>query len=180
MLKIIGFDLDGVFVDHPPFVSFSILDCLYKDRKKQELSYRFPSQFEQKIRRLSHLSFVRPPITANCEQLKKIKDQYSLYLISGRFGFLEDLTYKWLKKYEMDNVFKKICLNTGNEQPHLFKERMLKENIINAYCEDDFDSITYLANRFKKIKFYWYTNDQNVKLKVSNIIAINNLGEIFK
>lgn len=180
MQKVIGFDLDGVFVDHPPGISFSVLDFLYKDQKKQELSYRLPSVAEQQIRRLSHLPFVRPQISKNCDYIKKVKDKYNLYLISGRFGFLEDLTRLWLKKNGMDNIFRKVCLNSNNEQPHLFKDRMLEFYKIEAYCEDDFDSIAFLSERHKKIKFYWYTDDQNVKLRISNIVAIKNLEEIFQ
>ncbi len=177
----IGFDLDGVFVGRPPFVPQNLIEWLYKDQKKKALAYRIPGFIEQKIRQLSHLSFVRPALKNNCEFLRNLKNnkKYHLYLISGRFGFLNNLTYSWLKKHNLTQVFEKIYLNSQNEQPHLFKEKMLRKVGVKIYVDDDFDSLTYLSNRFKNIHFYYYS-ESNTKIDIGNITAIDNLDKILE
>lgn len=179
MRKSIGLDLDGVLVGLPPFTSPAIIETLYKDQKAEKLSYRFPGIVEQKIRRFSHLPFVRPPIEPNCSVVKKTSSKYELYLVTGRYGFLEDLTVAWLKKYNLYSAFKKIYINTDNMQPHIFKSEIIAKLKLNAYIEDDFDSIMYCATRNKKTHFYYYTNNlRSGKLDISNVTLIKNLSDI--
>ncbi len=182
MQETIGFDLDGVFIGHPPLISFHLLDILYKDNQKKNLTYRFPGQLEQQIRKLTHLPFVRPPISANCEFLKKIHNsrKYKIILLSGRFGFLKDLTHKWLEWHNLDKVFDKIYLNMANLQPHLFKLMMLKKIKLDKYVEDDFDSISFLAKKIPGLKFYWYNNLKVKEKLLPNIKEVNKLDEIIK
>lgn len=179
MTKTIGLDLDGIIIGRPPGVPKSLIEYLYKDHKSNKLTYRFPSPFEQKIRRLTHLPGVRPPLSDNCRIIRDLsKKGYPLYIISGRFGFLEDLTFAWLKRQKMEDIFRKIYLNKENLQPHLFKEKILKNLKIDLYIDDDFETIAYLASRFQKIHFYWHTEDKNTKLNVNNVTAINDLSKI--
>ncbi len=182
MAKKIGLDLDGILIGRPPLIPKKVIEYLYKDQTKQKLTYRFPSFFEQKIRQISHIPGVRPPILKNCNFLKKIaaSKKYQLFVISGRFGFLQNLTYTWLKKYQLHEIFNKIYLNTENLQPHIFKSEMIEKIKVNMFIDDDFDTIVYLAPRFKKIHFYWYTENKNTKLNISNVTAIDNLGTILK
>lgn len=179
MRKSIGLDLDGVLVGLPPLTSPGIIETLYKDQKSEKLKYRFPGPLEQKIRRLSHLPFVRPPIEPNCSTVKNSSSKYDLYLVTGRYKFLEDLTYTWLKKYNLYNSFKEIYINIDNKQPHIFKSEIIAKLKLNVYIEDDFDSIMYCATRNKKTQFYWYTNStNNQKLDTSNVTLIKNLSEV--
>lgn len=182
MVTRIGLDLDGVFVGLPPFIPYSLIDWLYKDHNEQRLKYRIPGFLEQKIRQLSHLPFVRPPIKQNHLILKHYHDtkKYHFYLISGRFGFLKNLTLAWLKRYGLIDVFDKIYFNINNVQPHEYKEKILSELNLDTYIEDDFDSIIYLASKFRKTHFYWYTENKSVKLNAGNITAIDDLGKILK
>lgn len=179
---VIGFDLDGIFIGRPPLVPKTLIEWFYRDHQRNKLSYRIPTFAEQKIRQLSHLPFVRPPISQNCNLIKRLakKDVYDFYLISGRFGFLKNLTYAWLKKHSMLNVFSKIYLNTRSEQPHQFKEKMLKKISLSKYIDDDLDSLEYLAARLPNINFYWYTKQNGLKIKNKNVTALFDLANILK
>lgn len=180
--KTIGFDLDGIFIASPPLVPKSIIEWLYKDHNKNKLAYRMPSYFEQKIRQLSHLPFVRPPISQNCNLIKKLAKEgsYDFYLVSGRFGFLKNLTYAWLSKHKMQNVFSKIYLNADCEQPHYFKEKILRRISLDQYIDDDLDSLEYLAEKLPKIHFYWYTKKNGLKIRNKNVTALFDLAKILK
>lgn len=180
MRKSIGLDLDGVLVGLPPLTSPKIIETLYKDQKSEKLKYRFPGLLEQKIRRLSHLPFVRPPIQINCDIVCNVGEKYDLFLVTGRFKFLEDLTLVWLKKYNLYSCFKKIYINVNNMQPHVFKSEMITKLKLSSYIDDDFDSIMYCATRNKKTHFYWYTNSiDDEKLDTSNVTLIRNLTDVF-
>lgn len=177
----VGLDLDGIIIDLPPFIPKAVIDFFYEDKKSQDLHYRIPSLFEQKIRQFTHLPFIRPPLTNNLATLKEAQKsgKYEFYLITSRFGFLQNLTYSWLKKHQAINLFTKIYLNTQNKQPHLYKEEILKKVPVKWYLEDDFKCLMYLAPRFTKIHFYYFDKKGSVVLDKDNVSATHNLDTIF-
>ena len=61
----IGFDLDNIFINTPPIIPQRIIERLYRGKMNGELKYRYPSKFEQKIREISHASFLRPVVKKN-------------------------------------------------------------------------------------------------------------------
>lgn len=178
----IGFDLDRIFIDFPPFVPPQIINWLYKDHCQKELSYSIPkSPISKVIRRASHISPLRPPIKENIKTLLQIllKPDLKLYLISSRYQFLENLTYKLLHKYDLMTPFAKIFLNTSNEQPHLFKEKILKKLKLDLFIDDDLDLLRYLQTKNLKTKLLWY-NPSCKNCETHGIDSINNLSEVTK
>ncbi len=174
----IGFDLDKVFIDYPPFIPDIIFDKFYKKKSNGELLYRIPKKPEQLVRYLIHHPLLRPPIQKNMQFLKKFsKTHNDLFLISSRFGFLETRTNDLIKRYGFDEIFKGLYFNYTNKQPHLFKDRVLKELKIKKYVDDDFALVKYLAKHNPKIKFYWL-NQKETKKITSNIEAITQLSQM--
>ncbi len=184
---IVGFDFDKVFIDYPPFVPYSLIDLLYKGKsfflknlgKNSTMHYRFPGELEQKIRIASHFYLMRPPIKRNIEALKKISSnkKNKTYLVSSRFGFLKDRTEAVLKKYKLKNYFNEVYFNYNNEQPHIFKERIIKELKIDTYIDDDLHVALYLSKKVPKLTIYW-VDDGRIKPESlpSNVISIPNLS----
>ena len=152
----IAFDLDGVIVDKPPIIPKKLLERIFRGKSKNGLHYRFPySRIEQRIRKLSHFYLLRPPIKKNIEvirQLAKAK-KYELYIVSGRYSFLEKETENWLEKRKIKPFFKEIYINLENDQPHLFKERILKELRPDFFIEDDKGILSYLRPKLKNVNF---------------------------
>ncbi len=183
MRKSIGFDFDKIFVDYPPLIPDFIIDKLYK-KKNHKLTYRFPSYFEQQLRIASHIIFLRQPLINNINALSKISGDKNMdiYLISGRFGFLKKQTNQWLKKYRIDRFFKKTFFNFNNEQPHLFKDRVLKDLGIEKFIDDDLDLLTHLAINNPKSEFYWLSkkNLQKTTYLPKNITQINDLNQFIE
>ena len=174
----IGFDLDKVFINYPPFVPDIIFDKFYKKKSNGELIYRIPEKPEQFLRYLIHHPFLRPPIQKNLDFLNEFyKTKNNLFLISSRFGFLETRTNELIKRYGFDKIFKGLYFNYGNKQPHIFKNNVIKELKIQKYVDDDFDLIKYLAKENKTVTFYWLNPKENKRISV-NIIAITNLSQI--
>lgn len=175
----IGFDLDKVLVNYPPLIPDRIIDRLYKRKVNGELIYRFPSKPEQMLRKLSHLTFLRPKIKKNVAFLESIAgDKHELFLISSRFHFLKPETDKLTKKLGFHNVFKKMFFNYENKQPHEFKNEIIKKLKLHIYVDDDFPLLKYVAKLNKETQFYWLSSRKKTEKLTRNITAINNLSDI--
>lgn len=156
----IAFDLDGVIIDKPPLIPKKLLEKLFRGFKNSGLNYRFPkSKLEQKIRKLSHYYLFRPPIRKNINFIKELSNDknYELYVISGRYSFLEKETEIWLEKRNVKNLFKNIFINLENEQPHLFKEKIINEIKPDIFIDDDGALADFLAKN-SKTKIYCYSS----------------------
>lgn len=177
----IGFDLDGIFIDKPPLIPRRVIEWIYRGPQNHEPKYRLPiNKFEQQIRKFSHYTAFRPKISKNIEFLKYFssKGNHQLFLISSRFAFLENETMAILKKYGLRDYFEKIYLNTKNEQPHIFKKKVLEKLNIDIFVEDDLMLLNYLHDFFPKIKLLWY-NRSTVGRTSSGILHIKDLKEIY-
>lgn len=174
----IGFDFDKVFIDYPPFIPDYFFDRFYKKKANGILLYRIPSRPEQVFRKLTHLSFMRPVIKENYAFLQDIsKKDNSLYLVSSRFGFLEQVTTRLIQKYRFDRVFDGLFFNFNNRQPHLFKNEVIKNLGLDVYVDDDLPLLRYVARHNKKTTFYWL-NKKKTGPMTFNIIGITNLSAI--
>lgn len=175
----IGFDLDEIFVTHPPFVPGWLIERLYRGKTNGALQYRIPGKVEQEIRKFSHMPFFRHPIKKNIAYVKNLtqKKDDAFFLISSRFGFLQNPTEKIVKKYGIDKIFHKIYFNYENEQPHVFKDRVIKETKITIFIDDDIYLLKYLAKENKKTQFFWLNPSKKEKI-YDNLFAITNLAEM--
>lgn len=175
----IGFDLDRIFINYPPFIPHFIIDFLYRNNFSKSLSYRIPKDsFEVLIRQLSHLPPFRPPIKDNIEFLHQfVKTHPQVYLISSRYSFLKDITHQLLKKHGLNDRFLKVYLNSQNEQPHFFKERIINKLNLGIYIDDDLALLEYLKQRCPKTKLFWYNPGSRLKI-FQGIEVLKNLNDL--
>ncbi|HSW48096.1 MAG TPA: hypothetical protein VLG67_03350 [Candidatus Saccharimonadales bacterium] len=177
----IGFDLDKVLIDYPPFVPPKLIDKLYKKKDNGVLIYRIPSLPEQLLRRASHSPILRHAIKENLQFLKNIpKDNNKLYLVSSRFKFLEKRTEKLIKKLGLDKIFDGLFFNYENKQPHIFKNAVIKTLNLDIYIDDDLSLIKHVANENPKTIFYWLNQQGKNDQIFNNIFSISKLDDIFK
>jgi hypothetical protein len=177
----IGFDLDRVFINIPPFISNKIITKLYKKRDNGILLYRMPSRPEQLFRKATHIPALRPPMKENLQYLKAVSQtkKHQLYLISSRFKFLEPETALLVKKYELDKIFDKLYFNYDNKQPHEFKNEILQKLNLDIFVDDDLSLIRHIAGDNPRTKFFWFDEQTKEKNIGKNIEAISRLEEIF-
>jgi hypothetical protein len=177
----IGFDLDKIFINTPPFVPITIINKFYKKRDNGILLYRIPTRSEQLLRKATHVPLLRPPIQQNLTFLRELaKDKNNhLYLISSRFKFLEPETEQLVKKYGLDKVFEKLYFNYENKQPHQFKNEILQKLHLDIFVDDDLSLVRYVAKDNPKTKFFWL-DDRTTPVKLgTNINAIAEIKQIF-
>ncbi len=177
----IGFDLDKVFIDYPPLLPSVLFDKFYKKKDNGVLIYRIPSYPEQLLRKALHYPLLRPPIKSNLEFLRSIpKDKNKLYLISSRYKFLEGITNKLIKRYNLDETFDGLYFNYENKQPHIFKNEIIKGLNLDLYIDDDLSLVNYAAKHNRNTKFLWLNHRKEDKPREKNVYSINQLDEIFK
>jgi hypothetical protein len=182
----IGFDLDKIFIDTPPFIPNSVIQRMYRKKANGVLLYRIPSRPEQLFRRVTHMPLLRPPIQNNLEFLRNIpKEGNKLYLISSRYKFLESATNQLVKAYELDKIFDKLYFNYENKQPHIFKNEVLKKLKLDMYIDDDLALINHVAKDNPKTKFFWLETDGRTNVSnlhhplEANVTPIKKLATIF-
>lgn len=175
----IGFDLDKIFIDTPPLIPKKLIEKLYKKKDNGILLYRIPGRTEQIFRMLTHWDIFRPPLKENLDFLESLpRDNNKLYLISSRFKFLESKTQNLIKKYSFDKIFSGMYFNFKNDQPHLFKNKIIKDLRLDLYIDDDLSLLEYVAKHNPKTKFFWLDYGNNRKVTAANIKNISRLSEI--
>ena len=171
----VGFDLDGVLLYNPARL-FRPIIALIKRKKiiinRNHLEFYVPKpglgQFFWEL--LHKSSMWLAPGFNEIEELKKAK-KIEAYLITGRFGHLQENYEMWRKKMNADSLFMKSFMNSSDEQPHLFKERLIRELKLDYFIEDNWDIVRYLASRFnqsrqekKAVKIIWLSNIFDFKI----------------
>lgn len=157
----IGLDFDGVVAYNPFRIIRAPIAAVKRDLLRiKKLSFYYPEAFWQKfIWKILHESSVFPARGVSLLQELVEKDLVEAHLITARYSFLDNHLDKWLCKYNLKKNFKSINLNRNNEQPHLFKRRMIKEQNLEIFIEDNLDIVKYLSQEKKiKAKIYWIYN----------------------
>lgn len=165
-IKRIGFDLDGVVVDKPPFIPGWFVEFIYRGYydPKKELSYRYPThQLEVLLRQISHHPIFRPPIKQQVEMIKKLHDskKYKMFGVTSRYSFLKKRTKQWFAYHRMNGFFEKIYINENNEQPHLFKEKVIKKLGLDIFIDDDRPLLDYLQKKIEDVDFIFVEDSED-------------------
>ncbi len=143
----VGFDLDGVLLYNPARIVRPIISWVKRTfLHKRKLSFYYPKTHAEKIMwKLFHYSSIyNAPGLDEIRRLVK-EGKIEAYLITARFGFLGNSVLRWVKYNNLTNTFKEVYYNKNDEQPHLFKERMINKLKLDAYIEDNFDIVTHIS-----------------------------------
>ncbi len=158
----VGFDLDGVILYNPtrivrPLVVF-VKRIFFRNRIR---TFYVPHKpFEKLLWRLLHKSsiFIQPGF----DELKRLVKEKKIkaYLITARYSFLNEDLQKWLKKMQAEKYFEKCFYNDHDEQPPLFKEKVIKKLDLDYFIEDNWDIVNFLKSKSEKpkTKILWVYN----------------------
>ncbi|MEA2056882.1 MAG: hypothetical protein U9O78_04255 [Patescibacteria group bacterium] len=185
----IGFDLDGVLLYNPARIIRPLISTL-KEKEvcihRKELEFYVPQKkWEELMWELFHKSsiFVAPGF----DQIKKLRNKGLIepYLVTGRYAHLKNDFEHWKKKMGAEDIFKKTMMNDKNQQPHLYKEKIIKQFDLDIFIEDNWDIVNYLAHsaptlnkkNSKKRQILWITNFIDSK-KIDYQFKFNNLKQV--
>ncbi len=158
----VGFDMDGVLLYNPARIVRPLISAFKKKKigfKRDELEFFVPKPgFQQVMWDFVHKSscFIAPGFN----EIMKLRDEGLIepYLITARFAHLEKDFNRWMKKMNADTVFVEHIMNHQDEQPHLFKEKMIKKLKLDYFVEDNWDIVGHLDKVCSETKIYWITN----------------------
>jgi len=169
----VGFDLDGVLLYNPARIFRPIIYFIKKYilKRKTNQFYYPKNKLEQFIWLLLHKSSLFPaPGVKEIKQLIKEK-KIKAYVISARYESLKEDFLFWKKKIDPENLFSSWYYNEKNDQPHLYKEKMIKKLKLDIFVEDNWDIVKYLKTQNSKIKsgkktkIFWIYNLLDRKIK---------------
>jgi uncharacterized HAD superfamily protein len=177
----VGFDLDGVVLYNPARTARPIVAVFKRNilRKKKTLFYVPKSGFAKYIWLLLHQSSFVP--AKGLKDIKKLIEAGKIepFIITGRYASLVGDFEKWTKRLEKEYGFTSFFFNKGNEQPHLFKKRMMKEMNLDIFIEDNWDIVRMIkgSTGAPKTKIFWITNPID-KFFISYENKFNNMREV--
>lgn len=158
----VGFDFDGVVAYNPLRtlrLPMMIVSRLFSSNKKEKVHFPYPkSRFVRFLWEQAHkTSFFPAP---GFESLKNLLAAGHIegHIITGRYAFLNDELYDWLTRNEIANLFTTIHVNMKDEQPHIFKDRMIRALDLDYYVEDNWDIVDYLNSKKHKTEIHWIYN----------------------
>ncbi len=157
----IGFDMDGVLLENPSRIFRSLISRSKKAHlfPRKELEFYHPeSALGKWLWLLVHKSSFR--LAGGFSELEKLAadKRLELYVVSARFACLASDTAKWSKAINRQNIFQELYFNERDEQPHLFKLRMMQKLRLDYFVEDNWDVASYLANNQSKTEIWWLSN----------------------
>ena len=135
----VGFDLDGVLLYNPARIVRPIIATIKKVVvKNRQIKFYYPKTSAEKyIWTIFHKSslFIAPGFDEIISMVKN--KRISAYIVTSRYSFLKNDLNHWLQKLEIDNLFDGIHCNENDEQPHIFKEKILKKLNLDIFVEDN-------------------------------------------
>jgi len=193
----VGFDLDGVLLYNPARITRPIISFIKKNvfGRKTDHFYLPQSKIEQWFWCMFHKSSIFP--ASGIDEIKRLVKEKKIkaYIITARYSFLKDDFEKWLKKIKADQYFQGCYYNKNDEQPHIFKEKMIKKLKLDIFVEDNWDIVKHLKTKNEKlcpppnrmarlpkrqVKIFWVYNifDRKIKYKYKSPSLISVLKKI--
>jgi hypothetical protein len=169
----VGFDLDGVLLYNPARIFRPIIYFIKKYilKRKTNQFYYPKNKLEQLIWLFLHKSSLFP--AKGIDEIKQLIKQKKIkaYVISARYESLKEDFLFWKKKIDPENLFSSWYYNEKNDQPHLYKEKMIKKLNLDIFVDDNWDIAKYLKTQNsklkteKKTKIFWIYNLLDRKIK---------------
>ena len=155
----VGLDFDGV-VAYNPFRVVRAPVAMVKKKifREKKLKFLIPAnKWQRMIWSVVFGSSMLPAQGVELLREMATDPRWEFHLVTARFSFLQDDLAKWLNKNGLTDVFKTINLNKKDDQPHLFKEEIMKRLNVHYFVDDNLDIVEYLAKK-KNAKIYWIYN----------------------
>jgi hypothetical protein len=155
----VGIDFDGVLAYNPLRIfrlPVSFLKGYIVPKKKSEF-YIPKNPLMQFAFWVPHQMSIFPAIGADL--LRKAMEQGDIeaHLVSGRYAYLHPGLIQWLKWQKMYHLFKSVNGNSLDEQPHIYKERMIKDLNLDYFIEDNLNIVEHLKTK-SRARVMWIYN----------------------
>ena len=162
----VGIDFDGVLAYNPFRVIRAPITYVKKKvfNQKRTRFYIPQSDFEKMLWTVLHESSIFPARGVDLLKEKVAAGEIEAHLVTARYSFLQKNLFAWLDQHELRDTFKTITINENDEQPHMYKARVVNEKGFDYFIEDNFDVVEHLRSK-TNTDVLWIYNllDRNVE-----------------
>lgn len=157
---VIGLDFDGVVAYNPARLArFPISFIKRHVLGVKKVQFFVPkTQLQRTVWALGHETSMFPSYGASLLRELTHDGLVEAHLVTARFGYLENGLYAFLQRWDLLDCFRSITLNKNEEQPHEFKERIVKAKKFVYYIEDNWDIVSHLSHRQVHTDIHWIYN----------------------
>lgn len=160
----VGFDMDGVLLYNPLRILRPIVVAVKKYilKRKTNKFYLPKTPIEKFLWLIAHKSsFIMAPGIEDIKDLIR-QEKIKAYIITSRYSMLKnDCTY-WFNTINKERLFEACYYNEGDEQPYLFKEKMIKKLNLDYFVDDNWDIVCHVNEQLKldnkSTKVLWIYN----------------------
>ena len=178
--KKIAFDFDGVIADTNKEKikwlrnkGFSI-KCADKTSFYSELSYILTNtEIDELYNNMSKIIFQpetlyrTKPVLGAIEKIKKLSQNFNIYIVTARTENLIKPVYEWIKKYDLSENIHEIISSSYES-----KQDICLKNNIGFLCDDD---VRHLIDKKIRVRILFNTGERRVK---DGIIVVESWDEI--
>ncbi len=156
----IGLDLDGVILYNPARIVRPAIVGFKKLFVKGRVStfYVPHKPWEKRLWYLFHKSslYVSPGFWT----FKRwaLEGRIELYIITARYSFLKPDLEAWMHKIGAHDFVKEVIYNSHDEQPHLYKEKIIRRHKLDIFVEDNWDVVKHLVHHDVPTRVFWIYN----------------------
>lgn len=157
---IVGVDFDGVLA-YNPFRIFRAPVTYVKRRffRMRKTRFYIPrTGLEKFVWTILHESSVYPAAGTDLLRELVLSGDIEAHLVTARYSFLQNSLYIWLERHKMKHLFTSITINEHDEQPHLYKARVVAEKKFDYFIEDNLDIVTHIVSGKIKTNVLWIYN----------------------
>ena len=171
----IGIDFDGVLAYNPFRVIRAPVTAIKRNiLGEKKTHFYIPQTRPEKILwTILHESSILP--AQGVELLKQLIEEKRVeaHLVTARYSFLQANLHSWLDNHELKEYFETITINTHDEQPHLYKSKIVTKEKFDYFIEDNLDIVKHFEKNKTQTSVLWIYNllDKHYpyKLKFPNL-----------
>jgi uncharacterized HAD superfamily protein len=177
----VGIDFDGVIAYNPfRIIRAPIVYIKHNLLGVKNTRFYIPqTNFQKLIWKLMHESSFFPAKGVDLLKSLTADNVIEAHLITARYSFLQKSLYRWLDRNNLRKVFTSITLNAKDEQPHVYKERTVRNLGLDYFIEDNWDVVDYISQK-KHTRVFWIYNifDREIEYPDKYPYLEKALGEI--
>ena len=157
---VVGLDFDGVVAYNPARLARLPIAVIKRHILGiHKVSFFVPqNDWQRDLWALGHETSVFPALGASTLRQLVRDGRVEAHLVTARFGFLEGHLLRFLDRWQLRDIFATVTLNKKEEQPHLFKERIIRVKKFHYFIEDNWDIVDHLNHGKTQTQIHWIYN----------------------
>lgn len=156
----VGIDFDGVLAYNPFRVIRAPVTAIKRNifGEKKTKFYIPQTAPEKLLWTVLHESSIFPAQGVSLLKQLVEEEKIEAHLVTARYSFLQPHLDIWLDKHKLRKYFKTITINQYDEQPHIYKSRIIQTKSFDYFIEDNLDIVKHIESEHRNTSVLWIYN----------------------